>query len=367
MENTYVKDITFSSSVGFYDELKKQVNKFLKEKRLHKTGGWRMITKMTCVLTLFVLSYLFLVFFSDTLFKALVSGFILAQGFALLAFNVMHDSGHGSFPKNKFLKKLIRLTPDFAGFSRLLWGVRHNVLHHYYTNIDGFDDDIQIVGGIFRLSPEQKWRPCHRFQHIYAFPLYSVLTISWVLFSDFQKIMTGRIGRYEYPRLTPVAIIWLIIAKFIYLGYMVVLPLFYNPVTHVIIGFICVHLIFGFTISLVFQLAHTVEGNTFPKPNSETGFVKKEWAINQVEATADFAPTSKFANWYFGGLNLQIEHHLFPDICHVHYSAIQNIVRDTSKKFNVLYVSNKTVCSALISHYKFLKRLSESPVMGKNL
>jgi linoleoyl-CoA desaturase len=142
---------------------------------------------------------------------------------------------------------------------------------------------------------------------------------------------------------------------------MLILPLFFHPLLHVLIAFLCIHLVLGFTLSIVFQLAHTVEGNTFPKPDKDTGNIENEWAIHQVETTANFAPKSKFAAWYQGGLNFQIEHHLFSNISHIHYPAISKIVEKTCREFGISYVSFPTVWSAVVGHYRFLKDMGKRP------
>ena len=139
------------------------------------------------------------------------------------------------------------------------------------------------------------------------------------------------------------------------------LPLFFHPLLHVLIAFVGIHLVLGFTLSIVFQLAHTVEGNTFPAPHKETGNIENEWAIHQVETTANFAPRNKLAAWYQGGLNFQIEHHLFSNICHIHYPAISKIVEETCHELGISYVSYPTVRSAISGHYRFLREMGKKP------
>ncbi|MGR3319814.1 MAG: fatty acid desaturase family protein [Candidatus Anammoxibacter sp.] len=356
--------VTFPNSIGFYDTLSKRVDQYFEEKRLSKTGDWRMFLKTGIIISLLLSSYIILVFYSTSILISLILCFILAQSFALLTINVMHDGGHESYAKNRLIRKLASISPDFCGLSSMLWRQRHNFLHHYYTNINGLDNDLQIVGGFYRLSPTQKWNRCHLFQHIYAFPLYSLLTLSWTIFSDFQKIISGKIGDYKIIKPTVYENGFLLFTKLFYFGYMIALPSLFHPFIQVITGFVGVHLVCGFTISIIFQLAHTTKSNTFPIPDKKTGIIEKEWAIHQVETTSNFAAKNKLACWYFGGLNFQIEHHLFPEICHVHYPALSSIVEKTCKQFNVLYVSKRTVFSAIADHYKFLKSLGKRPVEG---
>ncbi|NIT57736.1 MAG: hypothetical protein GWN00_16350 [Aliifodinibius sp.] len=212
-----MKKISFTSKVDCYRILKKRVEQYFTEKKLPKTGNWQMSIKTAIILAWLAVSYLLLVFFSTSLIMATVSALAVAQGFVLAGFNIMHDANHGSYSKNKKINYLMGLTLDLIGGSRMLWKQKHNILHHTYTNIDELDDDIHS-NGLLRLSPRQEWRPWHRFQHLYAFALYSLLTLSWITFSDFNKFFTGRIGEYQLrkPSVTETTLFFL--TKFFYFG-----------------------------------------------------------------------------------------------------------------------------------------------------
>lgn len=351
-----MQKISFPNRAGFHQVLKKRVDTYFKDNHLSKAGNWQMFLKTAVILAWLAVSYVLLVFFSTSFIMAVISAFAVAQAFVLVGFNIMHDGNHGSYSKNKKINQIMGFTMDLIGASSMLWKQKHNILHHTYTNIDELDDDIHS-NGMLRLSPEQKWRPWHRFQHLYAFPLYSLLSLSWMPYTDFKKFFTGRIGEYKIPRPSVSEATLFFLTKIFYFGYMLILPMFFHPILHVIIAFVGIHMVLGFTLSIVFQLAHTIDGNTFPKPDAETGSIENEWAIHQVETTANFAPKNKLAYWYLGGLNFQIEHHLFAKICHVHYPAISKIVKETCKEFSIPYVSYPSVRSAIAVHYRFLKQL----------
>lgn len=355
-----MQKISFASKVNFYTILKKRVDRYFIEKGISKTGNWKMFLKTAVILGWLAVSYLLLVFFSTSLIMAAISACALAQGFVLAGFNIMHDANHGSYSKNKRLNNLMGLTLDLIGGSRMLWKQKHNILHHTYTNIDELDDDIHS-DGLLRLSPRQNWRPWHRFQHFYAFPLYSLLTLSWITFSDFKKFFTRRIGEYQLRKSSVGETILFFLTKLFYFGYMLILPLLFHPLLHVLVAFVSIHLILGFTLSIVFQLAHTVEGTAFPGPDAKTGNIENEWAIHQVQTTVNFAPRSKLAAWYQGGLNFQIEHHLFSNICHIHYPAIGKIVKKTCQEAGISYISYPTVRSAVVGHYRFLRDMGRKP------
>lgn len=307
-----------------------------------------------------VVSYILLVFFTTSWIMAIISAFVLAQGFVLIGFNIMHDSVHGSFSRYKKLNKTLGYTLDLIGGSQHLWYHKHNILHHTYTNISGMDTDLE-TNGLLRLTPNEKWRPWHRFQFLYAFPLYSLLTLSIITYTDFQKFFSGRIGKYKIPKPSVSEATLFFLAKIFYFFYMLIIPMFFNPVLYVLGGFLLIHLILGFTSSIVFQLAHTVQENEFPVADEESGVIENEWAVHQVETTANFSPKSRLANWYLGGLNFQIEHHLFARISHVHYRNISRIVNKVCNDFGVKYTSFSNIFKAVMTHWKWLYKMGKKP------
>jgi len=318
-----------------------------------------MYLKTVLILIWMPVSYVLLVFYADTLFTAVIAALALAQGFILVGLNIMHDGNHGSFSSSKKINSIMGFTLDLAGGSNLIWRQKHNIIHHTYTNIDGVDEDLH-TSGILRLSPNQEKRRWHRFQHIYAVLVYGFLTLTWVLTNDVRKLLAGRILDYRLPRASRSDLTVLFLGKAIYLGYMIVLPLFFHPFPYVVIAFIGMHVVQGITLSLVFQLAHAMGENEFPKPDPESRSIENEWAVHEVETTANFAGNNKLATLYLGGLNFQIEHHLFPKVCHVHYPAIGRIVKETCAEFSLPYISYPSVRSAISAHFRFLRTMGMS-------
>lgn len=355
-----MQKISFPAKSEYYSELRKRVDLYFSENDLKYTGNWKMYLKTIVIMILFFSSYISLVFFSASIVTALISAFFLAQSFVLIGFNIMHDSNHGSYSESKIINRILSYTMDFIGSSHTLWKQKHNILHHTYTNIDGMDEDLES-SGFLRLSPNQEWKSRFKLQHIYAIPVYSFLTLSLIFAGDFKKIWTGRVGTQKIKKVRFSEKLFFYGFKIIYFGYMIILPLFFHSFLAVLFFFLFVHFILGLTLALVFQVAHTVDTNAFPIPESTTGNIKNEWAIHQVETTANFAQQSKLAAWYLGGLNFQIEHHLFSNICHIYYPQISKIVQQTSKDFSINYASYPTVFSAIGAHFKFLKKMSVKP------
>ncbi len=350
------KKISFPRHAGFYETLKQRVNHYFAANGLSMHADWRMVLKTVIVLAWLATSYVLLVFVSSSLILAILSAVAVAQGFVLVGFNIMHDGAHGSYSKSKRINWLMSFTLDLIGGSHMFWRHKHNILHHTYTNINELDDDISI-SGIMRFSPAQKRYPWHRLQHLYAFPAYGLMTLLWVTIGDFRKFFSGRIGDYKLPKPSPAESTLFFLTKIFYFGYMLILPMFFHPILQVLTFFLVVHFVLGVTMATVFQLAHVVDDNTFPSPDPESGEIDNEWAIHEVETTANFAPKSKLAAWYCGGLNFQIEHHLFPRVCHIHYPSISTIVERTCREFGISYVSYPTLGAAVDAHLRFLKKL----------
>ena len=153
----------------------------------------------------------------------------------------------------------------------------------------------------------------------------------------------------------------MIFRKVLYLVLIIGLPLYFSSFTvwQVLIGFLVMHWFAGFILALIFQMAHVVEGADQPMPDSE-GNLENEFAVHQLLTTSDCARNNVFITWFVGGLNFQIEHHLFPHICHVHYKNLSYIVEKTAKDFNLPYNLKATFGDALRSHVQRLKELGRA-------
>ena len=352
--------IRFPARGGFHGTIKQRAAQYFADRRQVTTGDWRLFLKTGVILAWLAGSYAFLVFGSTSLPVTMLAVLALSQGCALVGFNLMHDGAHGSYAHSTTMNWLMGGILNVIGGSQRLWRLKHNRLHHIYTNIHPLDNDLQ-TSGLLRFSPAQPWRPWHRFQHLYAFAVYSLLTLEWVTTGDWRKLVSGHIGPYKLPPPTVADIGVFVVTKLCYFGYALILPCFFHPWLHVLLAFVAVHLLLGVTLSMAFQLAHTVERTSFPTPDAHTGMMPTGWAEHEVETTVDFAPHNKVATWYLGGLNFQIEHHLFPKICHSHYPAISAMVAATCHEFALPYVCYPTVRSAIVGHYRFLKRMGRRP------
>lgn len=283
---------------------------------------------------------------------------VMGVGMSGIGMSVMHDAIHGAYSSSGQINKYVGYTMNFIGANASVWKVQHNVLHHTYTNIQGSDEDINSPF-FLRFSPHTKRLWIHRFQHIYVWFFYCFLTLLWIVTTDYAQLYryykSGHIGtKAQFAKDFSKLIAW----KVFYFGYVIVLPLIFLPFSPwvTIVGFVIMHAVAGFLLSIVFQAAHVMPSCEFPLPN-EKGMVENNWAVHQLETTTNFAPNNWILNWFIGGLNYQVEHHLFTHICHIHYPKISKIVSETAKEFGVRYQSQKSFMSAMWQHAKLLKDL----------
>lgn len=342
---------------SFHTELKKRISDYFEQVGKSTTGNYSLWLKAILLVISFLFVYIHLVFFTPITWVAILECLILGGLTAAIGFNVMHDGAHGSFSRYKWVNDLAALSVNFLGANNFMWKTKHNVIHHAYTNIDGVDDDIE-ARPLLRLCETQKFYKIHRYQHLYFWAAYSLLYIWWVFVTDYKKYFLKRIGPMPLKKMTPMDHVSFWSFKVLHAFLFVALPIYLLGFTPWLIGFLIYGLFAGFVLSIVFQLAHTVEHTHFPAADPETGKMEDEWAVHQLKTTANFATKSKLISWWVGGLNFQIEHHLFPKISHVHYPAISKIIKKACADFNIPYIEYPKMRTAVASHVSYLRQLS---------
>lgn len=348
-----------SPKQSFHAELKKRIGDYFQTTGISLAGNTNLYTKAIILLVSFLFLYIHLVFFTPAAFFAIIECVILGVVVAGIGFNIMHDGAHGSFSKYRWVNGAAAFSLNVLGGSSFMWNVKHNIIHHAYTNVDGVDDDIDIQPWL-RMSSTQPKLAMHRYQHIYFWFLYALLYILWVFVLDFTKYFKRRIGDMSLKKMSLADHIIFWSFKLFYFAVFIVLPVYTVGLTECIIGFAIFSVVTGFVLSIVFQLAHTVEHTHFPMPDEVTGKLEDEWAIHQLKTTANFAPKNKVISWMVGGLNFQIEHHLFPKVSHIHYDKIRKIVKQACAEFDVPYIEYPKMRHALLSHVNFLKQMGRA-------
>ncbi len=352
----FAKKPTFSKSDGFLIELRRRVDEYFLRTGLAQRDCPQMYRKTAILFATCASSYVLLVFFAATWWQAFPLAILLGLTIAGIGFNVAHDGGHQAYSSRLWVNKLMSMSLDVVGGSSYLWHWKHAVLHHTYVNITGHDADIDL-GILGRLSPHQKRYWFHRWQHLYLWPLYGFLAMAWHFYSDFHEVITGQIGGNRIPRPKGGDLLLFVGGKVVFFTLAFAIPLLFHPVWAVLLTYGVISFVLGLVLSIVFQLAHAVEEAEFPLPRPETGNMENTWATHQVETTVDFARQSRALAWLVGGLNFQIEHHLFPRICHIHYPAISLVVEDTCREYGVRYTQHATFGRGLASHYRWLRTM----------
>jgi linoleoyl-CoA desaturase len=278
---------------------------------------------------------------------------VLAVPFGILlasvGFNVQHDGGHESLSRFRFINRCAAFSLDLLGGSSYVWRWKHNFYHHSYPNIGGVDSDIAIAP-VGHLAPFHTWHRVHRYQHIYLWLLYGLLPVKWHFIDDFRDVLRGQIGDMPLPRPRGLDLLVFLAGKAAFFLTAFVIPSLVHGITLALTFYLVTSIVVGIALSVVFQLAHCVEGAAFC-----LGEAADEWALHQIATTADFAPRSRFLRWSIGGLNFQIEHHLFPRLSHVHYPRIAPVVQRVCAERRVPYRVHETFGDALRSHYRLLR------------
>mgnify|MGYP001816009844 CR=1 FL=1 len=356
-----VDDITgprvqFDGGGDFHADLRSRIRVHLAEPGRIRRGERTILLKTAVVVAWAVVSWVLLVFAATTWWQAGLLSISLGLALAGIGFNVTHDANHGSFSRRRWLNRTMRWSLDLMGASSYVWRTKHNVVHHTYTNVSGVDHDIDGMP-FARFAPDQPRRWFHRSQHVYMWALYGLFAISWHTTADFGHLRKGEIGGapLRWPRGLEAAGFWG--GKALFVGWAVVVPALFHPLWQVAIVFAIVSVVLAFVLAVTFQLAHCLEEAEFTTPDEMTATGRADWARHQIETTVDFAPRNHLLAWYLGGLNFQVEHHLFSRVCHVHYPGMAPIVQEVCEKHGVRYRSHRTTFSAVGSHARWLRRM----------
>ena len=351
----------------FFPTLRKRVDAYFADNNISRTANTAMIIKSIVLLLTYLLPFALLLALQPAFPLSLLLWFMMGLGVAGIGMSVMHDANHGAFSSSKHVNAVMGYTLNLVGGSAFNWKLQHNILHHTYTNVVDVDEDIQDRL-VLRFSPHTKVKFFHQLQWVYAFVFYGLLTLYWVVAKDFVQYALFKKNGVNANTASEnrTWLMKLVAMKAIYFFTVLGVPaLFFGiPFGEVLLGFLLMHFVAGIVLTVIFQLAHTVEGTSHPRPDAQ-GNIENDWAIHQLNTTVNFSRNNKLLSWYVGGLNFQIEHHLFPRVCHVHYPAIAKIVKETAEEFNIPYLENKTFGQAVRSHIATLHRFGRLPDLNE--
>ena len=356
VEQSNARRLRFTEHRDFQKTLNERVNTYLRENGILGRDVPAMYLKTAVALAWWLGAYLLLLLghFSTPVNIALC--LVWALAIASVGFNVMHDSNHGGYSNNPRINKLFSLSAEMLGMSGFRWRTKHNVWHHTYTNIAGFDDDVETFG-LMRLTPRAAWKPLYRGQAWYYPLVYSFIAFDFIL-RDFMMVLVGKSdANHIYPKMSAMDQVTFWVGKIFFFTIVFALPMLVFPWWQVLIGFTIVMLTVGLVMAVVFQLAHINGDAQFPVPVGSPQHIENEWAVHQVETTTDFAPHNRLLNFYVGGLNYQIEHHLLPHVCHLNYPRLAPIVKATCEEFGIRYNCYATWREAFAAHVRELRLL----------
>ncbi len=368
-----IKDkIKFSAQVKpeFINELREEVKIFLETNRLSKYGNAQMVVKTIFMLLVYMGPYfLMLSGVVSSVPGVLLCWVIMGIGMAGVGMGVMHDANHGTFAKNRSVNSFFTKSLYLLGGFPPTWQHQHNTLHHGFTNVEGHDEDIGGIA-ILRFSPHRPLYKIHRFQYLYAWFFYGLMTISWSTIKDFGQLRLFKASGATLANNTTYRQLYMrmIFGKIFYYIIFMVIPLFVLTVPWywVVLSFLAMHFICGVILGAIFQTAHVVTSSAYPLPD-ENGNIENSWAIHQLQTTSDYSPNNPIFSWLIGGLNYQVEHHLFPNISHIHYHKIAPIVREKAEKFGLPYHVHPSFYLAVGNHVKMLKNLGRQVIRPTGL
>lgn len=342
----------------FKKALHSRVNAYFETNGLSKHNNAAMVVKTVVMLSLYIVPFILILSIHMPFWAILLLYIVMGVGVAGIGMSVMHDANHFGYSKNQKTNRFVGLSMNLLGADSYNWKIKHNKLHHVFTNIYGKDEDInsRVILRFAFGSPLKKY---HRYQYLYAWFFYALMTLS-MMFGDISKRISNRkrgltnISLHAFRR----SMAWMVVSKILYFGIIIGLPIILTGLLwwQVLLGFLLMHLVAGTIMSIVFQMAHVVEGAGQAIPDGQ-GRIPDSLIVHQLKSTADFSKGNRLISWYVGGLNFQIEHHLYPKVCHVHYPAIARIVEATTREFNIPYNVYDTFGEAIRAHIKTLRRL----------
>ena len=345
---------SFAARSAFWREMKAAASDHLaaeNERGRPSTGDPRLQRKAAVIVAWFALSYIAMLG-APTLYAALLAALSLALAASALGFGVFHDANHRTlFRRPAANLRAARLCSVLLGPSRHFWVHKHQGLHHRQPNVLGWDDDLE-TRGFLRFSPACPWEPRFRRQEVKAILYYGLNTLEWLFWKDVRCLIGGRLNPWHTVALSRQERSEFLLCKALYILLFVLPPFLILPLLWSGAAFILFHFVFSWVLAVVFQTAHLTPAMEFDGVRAGD-----DWALHQIRTTADFATSSRLTTWFTGGLNHQVEHHLFPNVAHTHYSGLRPIVLAVAKRHGLKCHDLGSVFCAIKQHFVLLKSL----------
>ncbi len=339
------------------EDLRKEVNSYFSDKKISMFANNEMIFKIILWLTLWVITYITIILTKDHFFLAVCCGFLHMFTHVMIAFNITHDANHDAIFKSKKWNTFFGYFIELLGVNRNLWILSHNQEHHTYINVHEHDNNIQGYK-ILRLTPEDKWYKHHKYQWLYAPFVYGLSTLNYAIIRDYKMLAKYISSSKVKPSFKFLAEFFFF--KILYYSYVFLIPVlvFKVSIWIVLTYFLIGHFINGLFLALIFVTGHLTENTMYPEV--ENNIVDNNWSSHVIQTTGDYAVTVPFMQWFVGGINLHVAHHLFPRVCHVHYKKISPVIKNVAQKHGIEYREIPGFFEALKSHFMLLKKLGDS-------
>eukprot|EP00416_Gambierdiscus_australes_P021827 CAMPEP_0171056412 /NCGR_PEP_ID=MMETSP0766_2-20121228/924_1 /TAXON_ID=439317 /ORGANISM="Gambierdiscus australes, Strain CAWD 149" /LENGTH=486 /DNA_ID=CAMNT_0011511309 /DNA_START=71 /DNA_END=1531 /DNA_ORIENTATION=- len=246
----------------------------------------------------------------------------------LLIFNVSHGACHGELIARypKWFSRISQMMHIFLGSSSGDWMAWHNMSHHQHTNTCD-DVDTNRSFPVFRLHDHSPHRWYFCYQHIYVWLIYPFSHVATFLMRDKSSgllyVVACNMLSWWFSRQS------------------------------CCLGLLIESLVFGLGFVMINHVTHTNDKTEYTHNTDAT----VGWGEHQIRSSSDWG--ARLAGFFLGGINYQIEHHLFQSVHHMHYPALAKIVREAAHRRNVPYVAFPTYTSALHSHYQLLFRMGQ--------
>jgi len=332
MKQYYVSGIYTDNYDYLYDKLKSSITQQIKYKYADYTT-WLKIWFL--LISTFTLEYYC---YSNKYPNILI--IILGWLYALIGLNIQHDANHGALSKKPYINRLFGLTQDYIGGSSIDWIIHHIVYHHQYTNQLDMDPDIE-PGIMIRLHDKFTQLYIHKKQHIYIWILLLFYGIQEV-FKSINNLLYLQYcsDKFPFPKYY---------SKYTYLSLFFKLWFIYRWIylPDSLITFCILSTTAGSYLSLFFIISHN-----FYSVKTYTRLDHKNFLIQQLESSSSI--NSKLLSFINGGLNYQIEHHLFPGYSHTNYHKISAILKEFCIKHKLKYNGFNYLTDNLVSTSKRL-------------
>lgn len=348
-----------ASKSAFTSVLHDRVETYFKENNLSRYATKQVIIKNTVFVSLFFLSYGCMISQVWNGWGTWLSGLICGLSSVLIVFNVAHDAAHYALFPNRFANKVLTYSFNLVGGNAYMWHITHNKIHHTYPNVADLDADIHQQAPFIRISPTVPLLKIHRYQHMYAPFIYLTYSLFLAFIKDFQDFqLLPKKDSQLLPAHHPMKeYIILFVSKAVYLFYSLVLPFLIMDFLwwQILVGFLAIHACMSMLLATVLIPVHMVDEAAFAQASPE-GYILQEWAYHVFANTTDYARRQVWANFFFGGLNTHLVHHLLPGVSHAHYIPLSDLIKTTSNEFGLVY-RDVSMGEAIASHFRLLKRL----------